>query len=225
MHTRLMRPRMRMIAASTAVALITGAASAAAATSGSTPSPSASSSGAAAKPSPTGTGAPGKPADWLDQLAASLHVDPQGLIAALTDAKQTMARLGVGPTDARVVAVVAHDLGVSVHKAATLLTDVFGDNGPGNPGKKQREPGPSDQQVISTLAGILHVSKARAAQVLDQLRNIPDERGRGIDQNDPRFRAIAASLHITTQQLSQDLMTLKQDLRATMPTSTVSPKS
>ncbi|HZP53899.1 hypothetical protein [Actinocrinis sp.] len=224
MHTRLMHPRLRMIAASTAVALITGAASAAAASSGSSPSPSASSSGPVAKPSPTGSGTPGKPANWLNQLAASLHVDPQGLIAALTDAKQTMGQLGVGPTDARVVAVVAHDLGVSTHKATTVLTDVFGANGPGNPGVKS--PGPSDPQIVTALAGILHVSQARAAQVFDQLKHIQDgPRGQGIDPNDPRFRAIAASLHITTQQLSQDLMTLKQELRASMPTSTASPKS
>ena len=224
MHTRLMHSRWRMIAASTAVALITGAAGAAAATSGSSPSPSASSSGPVAKPSPTGSGTPGKPADWLTQLAASLHVDPQRLIAAITDAKQTMGQLGAGPTDARVVAVVAHDLGVSTHEAAAVLTDVFGTNGPGNPGVKS--PGPSDPRIVSTLAGILHVSQARAAQVFDQLKHIQDSpRGQGIDPNDPRFRAIAASLHITTDQLSQDLMTLKQDLRASMPTSTASPNS
>ena len=218
MHTRL-----RMIAAGAAVALITGAASAAAASSGSSPSSSASSSGATiVKPSPTASdGKSGDPQFWLNQLAASLHIDPQRLMAALGDAKRTMGQLGVGPQDPRVAAVVAHDLGISTEKAATVVKEVFGTNGPGKGGTPSRGPGIPDQQVISTFAGILHVSQERAAQVLDQLSRI----GRGISLTDPQFVAIAASLHITPQQLSQDLMTLKQDLRASMPTSTASPKS
>lgn len=219
-----MNARMRMIAAGAAVALITGAASAAAASAGSSSSPSPASGAADVKPSPTATG--GKTADpqyWIDQLAASLHIDPMRLNAALVDAKQTIGRLGVSPTDPRVVAVVVHDLGISTQQATTVIKAVFGNSGPGKPGPA---PGTPDPRLSTTLAGILHVSQARAAQVLEQLGRIQDDhRGQGIDPNDPQYRAIAASLHITPEQLSQDLMTLKQDIRSTIPTSTASPAS
>lgn len=217
-----MNARMRMIAAGAAVALITGAASAAAASAGSSSSPSAPSGVTDVKPSPTATGGKsGDPQFWINQLAASLHVDPQRLNAALVDAKETIGRLGVAPLDPRVVAVVAHDLGVSTAQATTVIKDVFGN---GTPGKKGPAPGTPDPLLSSTLAGILHVSQARAAQVLEQLGRIQDDqRGQGIDPNDPQYRAIAASLHITPQQLSQDLRTLKQDIRSTMPKSTDSP--
>jgi hypothetical protein len=216
-----MNARMRMIAAGAAVALITGAASAAAASAGSSSSPSASSAGDV-KPSPTATGGKtGDPGYWINRLAASLHVDPQRLNAALADAKETIGRLGVAPLDPRVVAVLVHDLGISTDQATTVIKDVFGTGASGKPA-----PGAPDPRLSSTLAGILHVSQERAAQVLEQLGRIQDDRrGQGIDPNDPRYRAIAASLHITPEQLSQDLLTLKQDIRSAIPTSTASPAS
>jgi hypothetical protein len=218
-----MNARMRMIAAGAAVALITGAASAAAASAGSSSSPSASSAGDV-KPSPTATGGKtGDPGYWINRLAASLHVDPQRLNAALADAKETIGRLGVAPLDPRVVAVLVRDLGISTDQATTVIKDVFGTGASGKPGPA---PGAPDPRLSSTLAGILHVSQERAAQVLEQLGRIQDDRrGQGIDPNDPRYRAIAASLHITPEQLSQDLLTLKQDIRSTIPTSTASPAS
>ena len=219
-----MNARMRMIAAGAAVALITGAASAAAASAGSSSSPSASSGATQVKPSPTETGGKtGDPGFWINRLAASLHVDPQRLNAALADAKETIGRLGVAPLDPRVVAVLAHDLGISTDQATTVIKDVFGTGASGKPGPA---PGAPDPRMSSTLAGILHVSQERAAQVLEQLGRIQDDqRGQGIDPNDPQYRAIAASLHITPEQLSQDLLTLKQDIRSTIPTSTASPVS
>lgn len=218
-----MNARMRMIAAGAAVALITGAASAAAASAGSSSSPSASSAGDV-KPSPTATGGKtGDPGYWINRLAASLHVDPQRLNAALADAKETIGRLGVAPLDPRVVAVLVRDLGISTDQATAVIKDVFGTGASGKPGPA---PGAPDPRLSSTLAGILHVSQERAAQVLEQLGRIQDDRrGQGIDPNDPQYRAIAASLHITPEQLSQDLLTLKQDIRSTIPTSTASPAS
>lgn len=217
--------RMRMIAAGAAIALLTGTAGTAAAATPSTASPSASAS------SPTGTDRGGKPGDkpgdkqaWLAKLAASLHVSVQKLESALVDAKMTIGRLGVAPTDPAVVAVVSHDLGISADKATALLKQVF-DNGPA-PGKgKGGDPGKvgvPDALVIHTLAGILHITDARAAQVLDRLNRIAQPH-HGISPGDPQFRALAASLHITPQQLADAIRQLKQDLAGSMPKPSSSP--
>lgn len=230
-----MHTRYRLIAAAAAVALITGVAGGAAAATTGTASPSASASSSAPasassasapapKPSPTGTGDNGKPGDkqaWLVKLAASLHVSVQKLESALIDAKQTVGRLGVGPFDPAVVAVVSHDLGISTDRAAALLKEVFGNPASGGPGKggngsKGGNSSGPDQLIINTLAGILHVSDARAKQVLERLEQI-SEPGHGVSPQDPRFRAIAASLHLTPQQLADALMKMKQTLAASMP--------
>jgi hypothetical protein len=227
-----------MLAAGAAVALLTGTAGAAAAATTGSASPSAASSSAPApKPSPTGTdnggGKPGNQPEWLAQLAASLHVNVQKLETALIDAKQTIGRLGVAPNDPAVVAVVTHDLGISADQAKHLLTEVFGDvapgkdgsgyggsgkGGPGKPGtgKTPPPPGTPDPKLSQTLAGILHVSDARAAQVLEQLDRIARP-SRSVSIDDPQFRALAASLHLTPQQLDDALHQMKEDLRASMP--------
>ncbi len=210
--------------------LITGTAGAAAATAPGAASQTAS----ASKPSPTGSGDHGKPGDkqaWLAKLAASLHVSVQKLEAALIDVKQTMSRLGVGPFDPAVVSVVSHDLGISTDKAVIVLKAVFGDagSGKGDPGKgggkgkgDPGKPGALDPLMIHTLAGILHISDARAAQVLDRLDRI-ERAGHGISPTDPKFRAIAASLHITPQRLADALRQLKEALAGSMPKPSSSP--
>lgn len=234
-----------MLAAGAAVALLTGTAGAAAAATAGTASPAASgspsSSALAPKPSPTGTGSdnggskPGNQQEWLAQLAASLHVDVQKLETALIDAKQTIGRLGVAPNDPAIVAVITHDLGISTDQAEHLLTEVFGNvapgkGGPGKPGtgtgtgKTPPPPGTPDPKVSQTLAGILHVSDARAAQVLEQLDRIAQP-GRGVSIDDPQFRALAASLHLTPQQLDDALRQMKEDLRASMPSPSDSGKA
>lgn len=211
-----MRTRsIRLIAAGAAIALLTGTAGAAAAA---TPSPSASTS-SQAKP-----GKPGNQQAWLAKLAASLHVSVQKLQSALIDAKMTIGRLGVAPTDPAVVAVVSHDLGISADKATALLKEVFG-NGPvpgkGKPGQPGK-PGVPDAVAIHTLAGILHISDARAAQVLDRLERIAGS-GHGISTDDPQFRAIAASLHITPQKLADAIRQMKQDIAGSMSKVPASP--
>lgn len=237
-----MYTRMRVVAAGAAVALIAGTAGAAAAASTSdaaSPATSASNSSSsssspsapAPKPSPTGTGQTGKPGDqWLVKLAASLHVSVQKLQAALIDAKQTIGRFGVAPTNPAVVSVVSHDLGISRDKATQLIKEVFGDaappgkGGPGKPGGKTPPPPRTpDPQVSQTLAGILHISVARAAQVLEQLDRIAPDRG--VSPDDPQFRAIAASLHLTPQQLTDALVQMKQTLAGSMPAPSQSPVS
>ncbi len=234
-----MQTRMRMLAAGAAVALLTGTAGAAAAATTGSASPSASSSAPAPKPSPTETGTdngggkPGNQPEWLAQLAASLHVNVQKLETALIDAKQTIGRLGVAPNDPAVVAVVTHDLGISADQAKHLLTEVFGDVAPGKDGsgyggsgkggtgkpgtgKTPPPPGTPDPKLSQTLAGILHVSDTRAAQVLEQLDRIAQP-SRGVSIDDRQFRALAASLHLTPQQLDDALRQMKEDLRASMP--------
>lgn len=244
-----MHTRMRMIAAGAAVALLTGTAGAAVAATSGTASPAASTSSPAPKPSPSGTGngcTSGSQQEWLARLAASFHVTVPSLEAALGDAKQTIGRLGVAPTDPAVVAVVVHDLGISSDQAKQLLTEVFG-NGP-NPGKSGSgtgdqgkggsgkggkggpgttpPPGTPDPQISHALAGILHVSAARAAQVLEQLDRIAWP-SRSIPTDNPQFRALAASLHLTPQQLADALYQMKQALSASRPSpsSTSSPSS
>ena len=229
-----MYTRMRMIAAGAAVALLTGtAASAAAATSG-TASPSASSSSSASvvapKPTPSGTDKGGVTKDqWLAKLAASLHVSVQKLQAALGDAKMTIGKLGgVAPTDPRVVAVVSHDLGISAAKATQLIKEVFGDAAPGKggfgkPGGNQ-PPGTPDPRISQALAAVLHISVARAEQVLEQLDRIARP-GNGISPTDPQFRALAASLHLTPQQLVDALIQMKQSLAGSMPPPSPAPSS
>lgn len=224
-----MQTRMRMIAAGAVVALLTGTAGAAAAASTSTASAAASTSSPAPKPSPTGTNDGGKPGDqqaWFAKLAAKLHVSVPKLESALRDAKMTIGTLGVAPTDPKVVAVIEHDLGISADQAKWLITQVFGagpkpgpgKGGPGNGGQGGSGKGGGqavpESVVAHTLAGFLHVSDARAAQVLTQLEQMSRETA----LTDPRFEAVAASLHITPQQLVNAIDETKQAIAAHLPT-------
>jgi len=77
-------------------------------------------------------------------------------------------------------------------------------------------PGTPDPQEVQVLAGILHVSQAKAAQVLDRLDEIARQDD-GITPTDPKFVALAQSLHLTAQKLSDDLVQMKQDLAKLMP--------
>ena len=82
---------------------------------------------------------------------------------------------------------------------------------------KTRPPaGTPDPKEVAVFAGILHVSQAKATQVLEQLEQIGREDD-GINPTDPKFVALAQSLHLTTQQLSDDLVQFKLDLAKLMP--------
>ncbi|MGH6656873.1 MAG: hypothetical protein ACRDVE_16905 [Actinocrinis sp.] len=208
-----MHIRTRMIAAGTAVVLLTGTAGAAAAAAGGAKSPSPqSSAGQSAGAKPTPPGKSGSEQQWLDQLAASLHVSVTKLQNALIDAKTTMGRLGVGPTDAAVVDAVAHDLGVSTGRARAVINQVFTDGAPTGKGKGSPAPGVSGEQAARVLAAILHVSDARAMQVLNQLDQIDRTTRDGINPSNAQFRALAASLHLTPQGLISALTQWKETL-------------
>ncbi|MEZ0067699.1 hypothetical protein ABIA32_003714 [Streptacidiphilus sp. MAP12-20] len=220
-----MRRRTRIAAATAAVALLTGGtvAAAEAATSPS-PSPTASSSASASASVPGDAAAKKAKAAQqelnFDQLAAKLRVTPAQLDRALADAKQSMGTRGLTKPDAVVYALVAKDLGISEGQARALVEHVFGGDqvgkqGPGGklPGVK---PGAPDPQIVAALAKVLGVSDAKAAAVLDQLDAVWRTSGRA-ESTDPAFRAIAASLGLTPDRLAQDLVQMKESLRASMP--------
>ena len=75
-----------------------------------------------------------------------------------------------------------------------------------------------DPHAVHVLAGILHVSDARAAQVLETLDRI-EHSSSNRDPVNPQFVALAASLHLTVQQLVADLQQFKQQLAAAAPQS------
>jgi hypothetical protein len=77
-------------------------------------------------------------------------------------------------------------------------------------GPKTPEPQPPDQGVVS-LARILHVSQARAGQVLDALDGL-GAAGNGVDARSPGFARLAASLGRTPAQLAGALAAWKLSL-------------
>jgi hypothetical protein len=221
-----MQTRMRMIAAGAVVALLTGTAGAAAASTGGTASPAASASSSAQKPPPGKGGNPGYKQPPLAVLAAKLHVSLPKLESALADAKMTIGSLGVAPTDPKVIAVVQHDLGITSAQAKWLVDTVFGNAGqPGGPGGKGGQgnggQGVPEQLVIQTFANVLHISESRAAQAVAQIEHMSRETA----LTDPQFEALAASLHLTPQQLVNAIDQVKQDLAAYSQSSSSSSKS
>lgn len=211
-----MQTRMRMIAAGAVVALLTGTAGAAAASTGGSAGAAASASSSAQNPPPGKGGNPGNPGykqPPLPVYAAKLHVSLSQLQSALADAKMTIGKLGVAPTDPKVVAVVQHDLGITAAQAKWLVDAVFGNAGqPGGPGGKggQGNGGPAvpEQLVIKTFANVLHISESRAAQAVAQIEHM----SRDTALTDPQFEALAASLHLTPQQLVDAIDQVKQEL-------------
>lgn len=114
-------------AAAVAVLAVTGGTAASAAGQGASAQGSPSSS-VSSKP-----GQPGKDPDQqalLREVAAGLHVSVAELDNALRDMKMTSGRLGVDPTDPRVVAVFAKDLHITDAKALKVIKGIVG-----NPGK------------------------------------------------------------------------------------------
>ena len=91
-----------------------------------------------------------------------------------------------------------------------------GCGGGGGVTKTPPPPGTPDPKEVQVLAGILHVSQAKATQVLERLDQIARQDD-GITPTDPKFVALAQSLHLTPQQLSDDLVQLKKDLAKLMP--------
>lgn len=88
--------------------------------------------------------------------------------------------------------------------------------GGGGVTKTPQPPGTPDPREIQILAGILHVSQSKATEVLDRLAQI-GRQDNGLSPTDPKFVALAQSLHLTAQQLADDLRQFKQDLGKTAP--------
>jgi hypothetical protein len=72
--------------------------------------------------------------------------------------------------------------------------------------------------ALPSLATRLHVSTARAAEVLDALDRMANP-GHGVDPASPEFAALAHSLGKTPAQLAQVLREWKEALRSTLPQS------
>jgi uncharacterized protein (DUF2342 family) len=134
---------------------------------------------------------PGKPKPGGDQdavlrkIAASLHVSVAKLENALRDVKRTSVKLGVEPTDPRVVAVFAKDLGISNARALQVLKEFMDQPGPGKPGK-----GDDQDALLRKIAASLHVS---LATLENALRDMKITSGRlGVEPTDPRVVAVFA---------------------------------
>ncbi|MFB9237554.1 hypothetical protein ACFFWC_18695 [Plantactinospora siamensis] len=187
--------RMLATAAVATVAVVSvTAGSAASAATGSRPAGKGSVAVAAnAKPGPD----KGDQEARLRKIAASLHVSLARLENALRDMKMTSLRLGVEPTDPRVVAVFAKDLGISDAKARAVIKEIVGQPGPGKSGKPEK--GGDQDALLRKIAASLHVSLA----TLDNaLRDVKIASGRlGADPTDPRVVAVfAKDLHIGNAQ-------------------------
>jgi hypothetical protein len=133
----------------------------------------------------------------LRRIAARLHVSPAKLENALRDMKMTSLRLGADPSDRRVVAVLAKDLGISDAQARAVVKEFVGRPGPGKSGKPKK--GGDQDALLRTIAARLHVSLA----TLDHaLRDMKVTSGKlGADPTDPRVVAVfAKDLHIGDAQ-------------------------
>jgi hypothetical protein len=103
-----------------------------------------------------------------------------------------------------------------VARAQRALQEFAGAGSPGS-GAKSATALPPDPG-LDALAAALHVSTARAAEVLDSLNRMANP-GHGIDPASRAFAALAHSLGKTPAQLVQILDGWKRSLRATLPQS------
>jgi hypothetical protein len=179
-------------AATVAVVAVTGG-SAAAATGSQSAGKGSVAVAAIAKPRPDRGGQD----KVLRRIAASLHVSLAKLENALRDMKTTSHRLDADPTDPRVVAVFAKDLGISDVKAGAIVEQIVGHPGPDRSGKPEK--GGDQDALLRKIAASLHVSLA----TLDNaLRDMKIASGKlGADPTDPRVVAVfAEDLHIGDAQ-------------------------
>lgn len=180
-------------AATVAVVAVTGGSAASAATGSQSAGKGSVVVAANAKPAPE----KGDQDTLLRKIAASLHVSLAKLENALRDMKTTSLRLGADPTDPRVVAVFAKDLGISDAKARAVVKEIVGQPRPGKSGKPEK--GGDQDALLRKIAASLHVSLA----TLDNaLRDMKIASGKlGADPTDPRVVAVfAKDLHIGNAQ-------------------------
>ena len=179
-------------AATVAVVAVTGG-SAAAATGSQSAGKGSIAVAANAKPGPD----KGDRDTLLRKIAASLHVSLAKLENALRDMKMTSLRLGADPTDPRVVAVFAKDLGISDAKARAVVKEIVSQPGPGKSGKPEK--GGDQDALLRKIAASLHVSLAKLENALRDMK-VTSLR-LGADPTDPRVVAVfAKDLHIGDAQ-------------------------
>jgi hypothetical protein len=167
-------------------------------------------------PTPKTTAGPGIAVDpSVARIAAQLGVSADRFLQALPKAKMASAADG-SLTGGAAARALAADLGVSLAQAQRALQDLVGTAAPRS-SRKSDTPMPPDQ-ALPALAARLHVSTARAAEVLDALDRMANP-GHGVDPTSPAFAALAHSLGKTPGQLTQILVGWKQALRSTMPQS------
>ncbi len=200
-----MHSKAKMGAAVAALALLAGTTGSAAAASGGASAMSTKTAAPLAATSPTKTGTASKEeGDWIGQLAARYHVSPAALDTALLEVKGLLGR-GVPPQDPKAVGLIVNELGLSEATARSLLADVFGNGASGRDATQV-----SDARTAHVLAQLLGVDDARGMQVLHALQALGASAKQ--DPDNAGFAAIAASLRLTTAQLNQVLVELKQQL-------------
>ena len=74
-----------------------------------------------------------------------------------------------------------------------------------------------ERRTCRLLQGI---GRSQQAHTLDRIDAVS---GHGVSVTDPAFQALASSLGLSPQQLSNDLVAMKESLRASMPAPSQSP--
>jgi hypothetical protein len=224
-----MRPKIRIITAAAVIALLTGGSVAAAEAATSPSATPSGSSSAAASPAPSDGAANARAkakaateAESLAGIAQRLHVSVSALEHALADAKQYLGSHGLNKPDPAVCALVAKDLGISTEQARALVDHVFSGR---SEQKRPVTPGTPDPQITAALAKVMGIGQDKAAQVLERLDAIASASDHGVSPTDPAFRALAASLGLSADQLGHDIQRMKQSLAASMPAPSSSPNS
>lgn len=203
-----MRQRNTILAAATAILMITGATAATAAGTG-----TGADTGAAGK----------KPAQCVP---AKPKPDPK-LENALRDVKTELGKNGGKLTD-KVVAIFAKDMGISTAEARQFLQKIFRDGvptpakptvhiakkGKGGSGDKT---GPASVFTAADLAKALGVSTAKAKTALDALQKMATGPRGTVDEKSPAFAAVAAGLGVTPQKLTKAMYELKMAAAEPVP--------
>ena len=178
-----------------------------------TPSGAPTPAGSAAQSKSPGSGVEADPN--VARAAAVLGVTPDQLMRALPAAKMAAADSG-SITGSAAAAALAAALGVTPARAQQALNILIGPDA--SAGRLKTGTAQPPDSAIIALAAQLHVSTARAREVMDALGAMANP-GHGIDPASAAFRALASSLGETPAQLIANLQAWKMGLRSTMPQS------
>ncbi|MQY15495.1 hypothetical protein SRB5_56770 [Streptomyces sp. RB5] len=168
----------------------------------------------------------GEKRDDFAKIAKRYGLSPQRLEQGLMNVKRAIGEEGGKPTRDRLVALVAHEFGFSLDKAARLAKDVFADqrggdakggkDGKGKPGKvlggKDKKGGEqADQKAFAkALAAELHISQNLALQIFTALDKL-SEHG-GVDPHSAEFAALARKAGVSPQRFEKALIKVKMSM-------------